>query len=215
MKGDRLVDRTGKDWDEESQTTGLSNRIKVASPEKRITLRPKTEEVTADPARGVRWNNLIELMIDKRILARTDEPRTFIKQTEGLGNEETKDIHELIESTIQNEMSTLDTRNEAERKRFIELWVREQLTRIHGEIEPKTYNKILAMLPAIAEELNIEMLNTTAVQIEIAQKAVNLLSSVNASEVSKVEYDKLSDFFINLREVINVIFEQQNSQKES
>ena len=212
MSEKRKIDRTGEDWEDADQTEGLAKRIKFTAPEKEIILRPGTEQVVANPERGLRWSKLIDFLVEAGIVARTDQERTVVKKAEGL-----EDIPKIIQDSIDDRMENLDLREEDQRREFIELWIREEFKMLHAEIHPKTHERILGLIPTIATELatlikipvGIISSNHPAissdidcymtVDMKVTKKMLTFIEKVNDPDMSSRDYQKVVNFFSKLR----------------
>lgn len=219
MPKKRRADRSEKDWDDATQTEGLASRIKFTPPEEKVVLRSETEKVTAEIRRGIRWDELIDLMVEKGLLARTDDERTFVKKSEGLGEEKNPTIKTIIEEGIEEKMDSLDIRDPEQRKKFIELCIREELQSLYGTVSRRTHAKVLEMVPSMAEELTplivlpVSMVEPNRPELEkyvkgdtyatlglkVAEKLVEFIGRINSPEISSQDYKKLVEFFSNLR----------------
>lgn len=203
MSGKRKLDRTGEDWDDATQTEGLTKRIKFTGEGEKIKLRPGTNEVVADPKRGIAWNTVIAMMVRNGVAKITDEDNVIVKTSEGLGAFDSLD--EIIEEDAQNEIQCRDVNDPEEKKTFIELWVRERFTQLHGKISNASYNKVLEMLPDIAAGLMEDLHDTQKIQLSIAKRIVTILESLNRGDMDQKEYKALYDFFATLGEIKNVL----------
>lgn len=225
MPKDRKLDRSDKDWDHPTQTEGLASRIKFTPPEKTIVLRPQTEEVIAEVRRGIKWDELIDLMVEKGIVAKTDEERTFIKKSEGLG-EEHGGLEKMIEKNIKEEMEQLDIRDPEKLKKFLQLSIRESVKGFYGSLRPSTHQKLLELIPAIAEaiasviELPISLFEPNRVELckgmkgdsymtigpKISKKALEFFDQVVGSQdMPSYEHERVRNFFSNLSDLGSTI----------
>ncbi|MCA9374573.1 hypothetical protein KC725_05435 [Candidatus Peregrinibacteria bacterium] len=208
MNGHRKVDRTGEDWDDATQTEGLTKRIKFTGEGEEIKLRPGTEDVVADPKRGISWSSIVQMMVKTGVAAVTDEENVFIKTAEGLAGHDS--LQDIIDQDIKENISSLNPDDSEQGKTFIELWVRERFTKLHGEISDSSYKKVLEMLPSIADGLMKDIHTTQNIQVSIAHRVVSILEDLNSGEIDQKEYQKLYQFFVTLGETKDAIADQKS-----
>lgn len=201
------MDRTGEDWDDKNQTEGLAKRIKFTGQGEKIKLRPGTNEVLADPKRGLSWDTIITMMVKNGVAAITDEENVIVKTAEGLGQYDS--LTDIIEEDAIANLKNLDIANPEEKKKFIELWVRERFTQLHSKVSDASYNKVLKMLPEIADGLMDDLHATQNIQVSIAHRVVTILESLNSGEIDQKEYKELYQFFARLGEIKDEVTAQE------